>query len=296
MDYKINNNLLKILDYNLKCYEFKNIKFDKGLFDETVDATYIINLVGNGRYENVYNQIIDYKPTSEVYILLNQGFKKCNKTKNIVYAADDLNDAFLQIFRHANDKNYENILILEDDFIFDKEIKDKKHLNSINEFLKKKQGEDFTYYLGCIPFLLLPIFSNSKHFNILSSGGTHSIIYSKKNRQNMMNNYQDIIFKYKDWDLCAQYQKNRYTYYKCLCSQLITETENSKKWGGSNPIIFFLTSKCGMLLLKILKMDKQIEPGYSIFYGFSKSIPFILAIIFIYLVFTIIKKSNLNTV
>jgi len=136
MDYKINDKLLTILDYNLKCYEFKSIKFDNGLFDETVDATYIINLVGNGRYDSVINQINDYKPTSEVYILLNQGFKKCNKTKHIVYPADDLNDAFLQIFRHANDKNYDNILILEDDFIFNKEIKNKKHINSINKFLK----------------------------------------------------------------------------------------------------------------------------------------------------------------
>ena len=84
MDYKINDNLLKILDYNLNCYEFKKFKFDKGLFDETVDATYIINLVGNGRYDNIINQINKYKPTSQVYILLNQGFKKCNKTKHIV--------------------------------------------------------------------------------------------------------------------------------------------------------------------------------------------------------------------
>ncbi len=46
-------------------------------------------------------------------------------------------------------------------------------------------------------------------------------------------------------------------------------------------------SKC---LFKILKLDKQVEPGYSILYGFSQSIIFILAIIFIYLVVTITKK------
>ena len=295
MSYKINNKLLKILDYNLKCYEFKNIKFDKALFDETVDATYVINLVGNGRYDSVINQINEYKPTSEVYILLNQGFKKCNKTKHIVYPADDLNDAFLQIFRHANNKNYDNILILEDDFIFNKEIKNKKHINSINNFFKKKQGEDFIYYLGCLPFLMLPNLPNLKHFNILLSGGMHSVIYSKKMRQNMMNNYKDIIFKYRDWDANAQYLKNRYTYYKCLCYQLVPETENSKHWGMGHPI-YILASNVSKCFYKILKLDKKTEPGYSILYGFSKSIIFIVAIIFIYLVVTIIKKSNLNKV
>jgi hypothetical protein len=291
MDYKISNNLLKILDHNFKCYKFKNIKLNNGLFDETVDATYIINLVGNGRYDSIIKQINEYKPTSEVYILLNQGFKKCKKTKNIIYPADDLNDAFLQIFRHANDKNYENILILEDDFIFNKEIKDKKHINSINRFLKKKQDKDFIYYLGCIPFLMLPNINNLKHFNNLKSCGMHCVIYSKKNRLNIMDNYNDILFKYKDWDTNANFLKNRYAYYKCLCYQLVTETENSQYWNNSNPILYFL-AKVGKIIFKIFKLDKQVEPGYSIIYGFSQSIPFILTIIFIYLVVTIIKNQK----
>jgi hypothetical protein len=294
MNYKINDDLLTILDYNLKCYEFQNFKFDNGLFDETVDATYVINLIGNGRYDTLYNQLLEYKPTKEVFILLNQGFKKCNKTKHIIYPVDDLNDAFLQIFRHANDNNYENILILEDDFIFHKEIKNKKHINNINKFLKKKQGEDFIYYLGCIPFLMLPNLSNLKHFHILESIGMHSVIYSKKNRQNVMNNYNDIIFKYRDWDANANNLKNRYAYYKCLCYQLVTETENSQYWGIRNPILHFLINTCSKKIFKLLKLDKKVEPGYSILYGFSKSIIFILAIIFIYLVVTIINKSKKN--
>ena len=288
MDYKINDNLLKILDYNLNCYEFKKFKFDKGLFDETVDATYVINLIDNGRYESAYKQLLEYKPTKEVYILLNQGFKKYNKTKHIVYPADDLNDAFLQIFRHAYNKNYDNILILEDDFIFHKEIKNKIHINNINNFLKEKQDEDFIYYLGCIPFLMLPNLSNLKHFIILLSGGMHSVIYSKKMRQNMMNNYKDIVFKYRDWDANAQYIKNRYTYYKCLCYQLVPETENSKHWGMGHPI-YILASNVSKCFYKILKLDKKTEPGYSILYGFSQSIIFILTIIFIVI---IIRKNK----
>jgi hypothetical protein len=291
MDYKINSKLIKILDYNKKCYKFQNLKFKNGLFDGTVDATYVIKLIGNGRYKNVYKQLLEYKPTSQVYILLNQGFKKCEKTKQIKYPADDLNDAFLQIFRHANDNNYENILILEDDFIFNKEIKNKKHINSINKFLNKKQGTEFMYFLGCLPLLMLPNISNLKHFHNINSVGMHSVIYSKKIRYHIMDNYQDLLNNVKDWDLNANFLKNKYTYYKCLCYQLFPETENSQHWNNSHPILYYICKICKKYF-KISNLDKKPEPGTGIMYAFSKSIIFILAIIFIYLVVTIIKKSR----
>ena len=138
---------------------------------------------------------------------------------------------------------------------------------------------------------MLPNLSNLKHFIILLSGGMHSVIYSKKMRQNMMNNYKDIVFKYRDWDLNANSIKNRYVYYKSICYQLFPQTENSQYWGISNPIVYFLMS-ISKIIIKLHKLDKQVEPGYSILYGFSQSIIFILAIIFIYLVVTSIKKSQ----
>jgi hypothetical protein len=81
---KKNNGLNKILNHNSKCYTFKSIKFNDGIFNKTVDATYVIHLKGNGRYENIINQLNEYRPTNEVYILLNDGYKKCDKTKNII--------------------------------------------------------------------------------------------------------------------------------------------------------------------------------------------------------------------
>jgi hypothetical protein len=82
------------------------------IFKKTIDATYVIHLEGNGRHESVINQLNKYHLTNEVYILYNKGFNKCKKTDNIVYPAYDLIDAFFQIFKHANENNYENILIL----------------------------------------------------------------------------------------------------------------------------------------------------------------------------------------
>ena len=102
------HSLKNILNFNSKCYSFKYIKYNDGLFNKTVSATYVIHLKGNGRYENIISQLNEYCPTSDVYILMNNGYKKCNKTKNIVYPADDLIDAFFQIFKH-----YLRIMILQ---------------------------------------------------------------------------------------------------------------------------------------------------------------------------------------
>ena len=78
------------------CYTFKKIKYNKGLLDNAVDATYIIHLEGNGRYDDIMNQLESYHPTKEVYIIFNKGYKKCSKDDRITLPAHDLTDAFLQ--------------------------------------------------------------------------------------------------------------------------------------------------------------------------------------------------------
>jgi hypothetical protein len=288
-----NNNLddrvKKILKYNSKCYEFKHIKFANGLLSERVDATYIINLKGNGRYKNIMKQLSEYHPTNDVYIVLNEGYKKCDKTKNITYPFDDLTDAFFQIFSHASGKGYDNILVLEDDFIFTNEIKDENHIRNINNFLKRKQGEDFLYYIGCIPWLLIPtVYDINTYINVVSSG-THSVIYSKKSRELLMKRYSMITSEVRDWDLANNfYSKNRYTYYKPLCYQLFESTENSKNWGEGNKVYEFL----GDILksfFKFINLDKSIEPGYTILYVFSKLIFYIFILLFIYFVIKIMN-------
>jgi len=282
----INNNLddrmQKILKYNSKCYEFKYIKFANGLLSERVDATYVIHLKGNGRYENVMKQLSEYRPTNDVYIVLNEGYKKCDKTENITYTFDDLTDAFFQIFSHASENMYDNILILEDDFIFTSEIKNENHIRNINNFLELKQGGDFVYYIGCIPWLLVPtVYDTNTYINLLSTG-MHSVIYSKKYRELLMKKYTMATSQVRDWDVVNNlYSKNRYVYYKPLCYQLFEYTENNKNWGKTNKVYEFF----GNILksfFKFMNLDKSIEPGYSILYIFSKLVFYIFILLFIY--------------
>lgn len=79
--------------FDYSCYHFKKITYSQGLF-ETVDATYIIHLEGNGRYDDILNQLAQFQPTKVVYIVFNKGYKNCQKNKNIKLPAHDLVDAF----------------------------------------------------------------------------------------------------------------------------------------------------------------------------------------------------------
>jgi len=261
-----------------RCYDYEEYNFNNGLID--VDATYIIHLKGNGRYESIIDQLNKYPISKKVYIVLNKGFKKCKKDAAITKAPLDLVDAYLEVFDHAKNKN--NILILEDDFMFDDKILDPFHRNNVNTFIKKDY--DFIYYLGSLPFMLLP-YDNYNYRNVFSAG-CHSVIYSKKFRDKINKKQNETI---NDWDIYINLTLNRYIYYTPLCYQLIPETENSKHWGDQNIVLFFLGNILKWIV-KIAELDKSTN-AYSFFYFVSKLwILLFLIIIWILLTFFISLK------
>jgi hypothetical protein len=267
------------MEENKHCYTFEEILFDDE-FLPAVDVTYIIHLEGNGREPHIQEQLKEYHPTKRLFILHNQGFKKCEK-KNVAIPPIDLVDAFLQIFKHARERQYDNILILEDDFIFSEKMKDPYHQNNVNEFIKTKQGENFMYFLGCLPHLVVP--NTYTTYTVFSSSATHSVIYSKQNRDEMLKLEQSTIM---DWDDHSS-SYPLYMYYVPLCYQLFPETDNYNHWGGGH-ILAPYVMPFAKYTLKILQLDKQVEPGYSILYGFSKALFWILLFILLYLVYQLV--------
>jgi hypothetical protein len=253
----------------MDCYHYEKYHFEKGLLD--IDRTYIIHLEGNGRLDNIYKQLEEFHISKEVYILFNKGYKKCNKNLEEQKSTFDLIDAFMTIFEHARD--LDNILILEDDFFFDKDIK--KDRNDINQFINDKKDENFVYYLGTIPYLTIPF---SKHHITLLSTGTHACIYSKQMRIETQHKSM------RDWDIYINFNHRRYMYHKPLCYQLFPDTENSKEWGFGSSILRW-----------VFKWNQlhQSEKGYLHFYLFSKVLFIILFIIFIYLIHTLLSRHFL---
>jgi hypothetical protein len=276
-------------DQETTCYRFEKIIFNKGLLDDGVDATYIIHLEGNGRYEDIITQLSTHQPTKTTYILFNKGFKKCDKKKHIKLASHDLVDAFLNIFKHADDKKYNNILILEDDYFFTESIYNSETRRHICDFLNLKKDENFQYLLGCMPILQIPYTTDLNHYISLASLGTHANIYSKKNRKILLEEKQKKI---KDWDFYHWRNSRRYMFKKPICYQLFPDTENSKTWNIEYPIIF-IGGKITKIILNFFLLDRQIEPGYSFFYAFSKILIFLIIILVLYIIYLIIIKLNL---
>jgi hypothetical protein len=265
------------------CYNLKEYKFNDPIFNN-VDATYIIHLEGNGRLNNIKEQLKYYHPSKIVYIIFNKGFKKCNKDKYINIPSLDLIDAFFQCFKDANNKKYENILILEDDFIFDNKILDKNNSNKIDDFLYEmsKTNQIYIYYIGTITYLQSAF--GQYHNKLYLSVGTHSCIYPKIFIKHLLNNIKKD--KINDWDFYLNLNYIRYKYYKSLCYQTLPQTDNSKYWDQGNIFLKYIFKLFRYYQL-IIKLDNKHQPGFDIMEISSKIIFWfiIISLIIIILLF-----------
>ena len=274
------------LHENSKCYTFKELNFDRGVLDDIVDCTYIIHLEGNGRLDHIHKELKQVQPTKKVVIMFNKGFKKCKKQLIEQVSYQDLTDAFLQCFKNAKQNHYKNILILEDDFIFDPKIKDPFHVKNIHRFIKARQDEAFIYYIGVLPLIIYPT-TDLYSYNALKTLTMHSVIYSEK----VIQNYDSLNLEGKHWDVIMdQNITNRYLYFKPLCYQTFPETENKQTWfeKDGNRIISYVKN----VFIKLFKMDIDPTIGFCFFYMFSFFLFFMLFFAFLFLLLFIFFKKK----
>jgi hypothetical protein len=261
------------INNNTYCYHFTEINFDSGVFDETIDCTYIIHLIDNGRLQHIYSEINKISTTKKIIIVMNKGYKKCKKKLIEQQTYQDLTDAFLQCLKDAKSKGYKNILILEDDFIFDNKLMNKHHINNINNFIKTKNDE-YVYFIGFIPIIIYPTI-DLHTINVVKSLTMHSVIYSEK----LIQNYEKLDLSYKHWDVIIEKNiKNKYAYYIPLCYQLFPETENKKSWSekDNNDIV----NKIKNIVIQFFNMDKTPYNGFMFCYFFAY---FLFVFFFIFL-------------
>ena len=250
----------------MKCFSFKELNFKFGIFDNCVDCTYIIHLEENtNRLRNIQNQLQKFKPTKKLFIYLNKGFKNCKKNLYKNQSNYDIIDSYIQIFNHSKQHNFNNILILEDDFIFKRIILQEDLINICN-FCNKNNQTDFMLSMGTFPIIYYPI--NKHFFQSFITFGSHCYIYSKKMRQKLINNYSMINYC-GDWDIYKLFVKNKYFYYKPLIYQKFEKTENQSNW----PL--FLLKNLILKYISILNFDKDTEKAFYLHYKIS----FILNII-----------------
>jgi hypothetical protein len=277
------------MEENLHCYTFELHTFSKGLLDASLDATYVINLRNNGRYKSILKEVTDYKPTRLAYIVLNDGYKTCKKVLPQVDTEDkqnssyDLIDVNQQIYKHAEQMNYKNILVLEDDCFFRPDIQEENVLKDLNVFFINNSSRPFTYRLGCVPNLMLPFLTHVPYGIYV---GTHAYVISKKARQIAIHTDQTTI---PEIDTFINFNTQQYAYYKPLAYQLFPETENQAQWGIFNNSYITYITRFAMLIqiqyLKLLGVDTKAEPGYTIAYTIAKIISSLLIFLALFLVY-----------
>jgi hypothetical protein len=278
------------MEANRDCYTFQKIGYTDGFLQKSIDATYILTMEKSPRIPDVMNKLKDYHPSNCVYIVLNKGFKTCTKQlpkQNSIY---DIIDANLQIFRHASENKYENILILEDDFIFEQKIKDPVVQENIHTFMKSHQSTSFMYLLGCLPIIFLP-YSAHTH-RIIWALATHAVIYSKEMRNEILEYSKSN--QINDWDLdigkLCLWEHKKFMYKIPLCNQIMEATENRQNWAVDGITRYILNT-----YIELTKFNKYPEPATSIVYVLAYLLSFIALLVIIFILYAILKFVFINT-
>tara|TARA_Y100001958_G_C21086683_1_gene441199 strand:- start:93 stop:932 length:840 start_codon:yes stop_codon:yes gene_type:complete len=266
-----------------KCFEYKYISFNRGILDNLIDAVYIVLLNGSKRAKFVYQQIYDYKLSKNNFIQINESFKNCyNNTMCKQTVGHHLINNNINILKHANEKNYNNILVFEDDFILDPKIKNKKIIKNLEDFINNNNFN--LYFLGVIPIMFNSVSIN--HMKLSYFLCTHSVIYSKSARNLLIKTYEKNSCLLGA-DLDGPYFQNlpkKYMYKSPLCFQNFPQTENRKNWDNLYK----------NFVLKIFELEKRnvkkIKRGFENIYLIIYSIHLLIIILFIYFIYIIFKK------
>lgn len=253
---------------NKKCYYYKNFFFDKGLLDNIVDCCIVLLMENNKiREKSILKTITEYKLCKNTVIQYNKGFKKCYKKLYKQTSIYDINDAYYTAFKYSDLNKYKNILILEDDVIFDDNIKNPKIIKDLESLYKNEDVSMF--HLGSHNFILYPRYLINNYFNcrkLIVVYQSHANIYSKKFRIIFNKEYESgkrlLSF---DQDFFSLKYGNIYAYYKQLAFQPMDETENKEnlKFMGVNIwklILFFYKN-----ILNLNIQNKPIESSNKIF-------------------------------
>ena len=225
-------------------YYLHQLNTYEGIFDQCIDCVYIITMEkSTDRHNNIEKQLLKSNLHKNTKILFNQGYKQNSKYLNRINSENDFkienssHDLFhANLFIHKDAKNnyYENILILEDDFIITNDLSNPEHIKNISEKISSEKKNILILYLGLIPFYSTNIQSSFFHKNILSLGN-HAVIYNKNYTNNILNQNHFII----DIDIYNQtlikINLSRLFYFIPLIMQSFPESENKQNWGFITP-------------------------------------------------------------
>ena len=229
-------------------YRYELIETQKGMFDNYIDMVYIL---ATDNKDNIMNQINKYKPHKKILIQYSINSNKLDKQLEI-------NKAYYNVFLNALKHNYKNIIIFEDDFMFDYNI-NQLIVDDIGNFIKNNNYH--IYHLGSLFHISIP--SISMHLKSYYITSSHGVIYNRDYVYHYIKKYEHG-FKIKNDKVWLDLNIIKYTYYKPLCFQIINK--NKKIFGK---------------VIELFNLNKNPNPGYKIFNIISLIISFHLIYLFL---------------
>ena len=214
---------------NDPCYLLEEIHpCESGMFDGIVDMTYCLTLIGSERSKTIHRKIKRSRISSTVIIQHNHGYKCDGKGLKQQVSFNDITHALGNVMRHATEKGYENILVLEDDFIVDHSYFDQTDVDRIGEFTKSNPFD--LYNLGVLGPMSYPV--DLYHRRALHSSWAHAVIYNKRYFDKYIKLVERIEYNIPCDDVPMSIPSARvYFYWKPIIFQIFERTENRGTWG-----------------------------------------------------------------
>lgn len=260
------------------CYYYEEFHITRGNLDPSIDCTYVLIMHKSPRKEQIYQNVVKSNITTRTVFQYNYGYKKCDKNLRKEGPNYDLEDAVKTVFKHALDRGYNRILVLEDDCQFDERVLDREVIDDLNTFLIEKNPK--VYNLGPTISVSSPIdiLGKRKHHLLLYNNASHAMIYNEE----YMRHAIDANFMLGHADFETNRHMSKYTYHKPLAYQIVERTENAKEgWGYAwNFLDTFVVRPTGI--------DKQVQPGYDIL---KRNNDYLSLLIFVALVLLIVKTT-----
>ena len=234
-----------------------------------VDATYVITKIGNNtRLEAVRKQLVLSGVCKNIHIL------SYSSLEPLVFW-------IARIFKDADQRKYDKILVLEDRCIFSTAF-DEESVKQVNQTLLKHQSECFVYRLGCVPFVMWS--ENRTSYRVLGIG-TYACIYSKVLRQKYLADKTE-----QNFDVFLTFHAVNYT-----CSIPLAFPapllENIPSVGCIDGLFFFIEN-----VLDIIALHRNHNFIYTGCYTLARNSFSLLLFLLIALIFLYVYRKNVYTV
>lgn len=247
---------------NPECYVVTKRTYGSGIFDDSVDATFIITIVGSDRMQQAQEQLDFIVPTKDVYIVYNSPAPECQKElvgHPVEETYQDLTHAYIYVVQHAALLNYKGrVLILEDDFVWHPRLADPAIQGDLNTFLDSNNPR--LYALGAVWGFAFPApwlgFGSLKHIWINERAGSHALVISNDTRMDLLSMRWSSQRKWDIDEILTSYG-GMYMYWEPLCVQCLTNTKNSNTYKKELSVARQLLVDVGLRFYNILGIDSH---------------------------------------